>query len=326
MATGITANLSLPYPLPTDQVNVSGDIEQLAIKMDNIFEEETQDIAAAMWSGGEFSNGLLAPTYDDTTGKMSMSLTQDIQTTASPQFVSLTLTGDITTTSTSFNLLNTIVETLNFATQATTINVGSSSSVSNFGGDINLSSGKSFKINNVEIINETSIASSVVSSSLTSVGTITSGTWSATEISVDKGGTGLTSIPTNGQILIGNGSGYSLSSLTAGSGINIVNDSGSITIEASTTFTLPDQTGNSGKFLFTDGSVESWSFVPQSSVTDLVSDLALKAPLDSPSFSGTPTAPTASSSTSTTQIATTEFVSEKIDEEFHSRSFMLMGA
>ena len=44
------------------------------------------------------------------------------------------------------------------------------------------------------------------SSSLTTVGTITSGVWSGTAIDVSKGGTGLTSIPA-GQILFGNGAG-----------------------------------------------------------------------------------------------------------------------
>jgi len=46
----------------------------------------------------------------------------------------------------------------------------------------------------------------------------------------------------------------------------------------------------------------------QSSVTNLTSDLALKAPLASPALTGTPTAPTASSGTDTTQVATTAFV------------------
>lgn len=40
--------------------------------------------------------------------------------------------------------------------------------------------------------------------------------------------------------------------------------------------------------------------------------LALKAPLDSPSLTGTPTAPTATAGTNTTQIATTAFVSAAI--------------
>lgn len=44
--------------------------------------------------------------------------------------------------------------------------------------DWNLPTGKVFKINNVSILSATALGSSVVSSSLTSVGTITTGTWS----------------------------------------------------------------------------------------------------------------------------------------------------
>lgn len=46
----------------------------------------------------------------------------------------------------------------------------------------------------------------------------------------------------------------------------------------------------------------------QSQVTSLVADLALKAPLASPALTGTPTAPTATGGTNTTQLATTAFV------------------
>ena len=48
--------------------------------------------------------------------------------------------------------------------------------------------------------------------------------------------------------------------------------------------------------------------IAQSDVTNLVSDLALKAPLASPALTGTPTAPTAPAANNTTQIATTAFV------------------
>lgn len=47
---------------------------------------------------------------------------------------------------------------------------------------------------------------------------------------VASGGTGLSTIPTNGQLLIGNGTGYTLSTLTAGSGVSITNGAGSIGI------------------------------------------------------------------------------------------------
>ena len=46
----------------------------------------------------------------------------------------------------------------------------------------------------------------------------------------------------------------------------------------------------------------------QSDVTNLVTDLAAKAPLASPALTGTPTAPSAAVDTNTTQVATTAFV------------------
>lgn len=50
-----------------------------------------------------------------------------------------------------------------------------------------------------------------------------------------------------------------------------------------------------------------------SDVTNLSTQLAAKAPLASPTFTGTPAAPTASAGTNTTQIATTAFVNDAID-------------
>jgi hypothetical protein len=47
---------------------------------------------------------------------------------------------------------------------------------------------------------------------------------------VINGGTGLSSIPSNGQLLIGNGSGYTLRTLGAGAGITVTNGSGTIVV------------------------------------------------------------------------------------------------
>jgi hypothetical protein len=81
-------------------------------------------------------------------------------------------------------------------------------------------------------------------SSLGTVGTITSGTWNATTIAVDRGGTGQTTY-TNGQLLIGNTTGNTLtkSTLTAGTGITVTNGSGSITIAATGAGLLPTTGG-----------------------------------------------------------------------------------
>jgi hypothetical protein len=51
---------------------------------------------------------------------------------------------------------------------------------------------------------------------------------------------------------------------------------------------------------------------PQSDITSLVSDLAAKAPLASPTLTGVPAAPTATPGTNTTQIATTAFVTAAV--------------
>jgi hypothetical protein len=47
---------------------------------------------------------------------------------------------------------------------------------------------------------------------------------------IAKGGTNLTTVPSNGQLLIGNGTGYTVAGLTAGSGITITPGAGTISI------------------------------------------------------------------------------------------------
>ena len=56
-----------------------------------------------------------------------------------------------------------------------------------------------------ETLTGTTLKSTVTGSSLTSVGTITSGEWSGTAVAIQKGGTGLTTVGTNGQVLTSNG-------------------------------------------------------------------------------------------------------------------------
>jgi len=101
--------------------------------------------------------------------------------------------------------------------------------------DVDLASGKEFKINGASILNATTLGSSVVSSSLTSVGTIGTGTWNGTEVGVAYGGTGLTTAPAANKILIGNGTGYDLKTLTAGTNVTFSSDADSLTISASGT-------------------------------------------------------------------------------------------
>jgi len=81
--------------------------------------------------------------------------------------------------------------------------------------NINVATGKTYKINSVDVLTATSLGSTVTGSSLTSVGTIGTGVWNGTTIGVAYGGTGLTTY-TTGQILYASAS-STLAGLTASS-------------------------------------------------------------------------------------------------------------
>lgn len=100
---------------------------------------------------------------------------------------------------------------------------------------LNLYTGNTYQINNVSVLSSTTLGSSVVTSSLTAVGTLTSGAWNATTIGTQYGGTGLSIVPTtinDGDLLIGDNAGdaFVKATLSAGTGISITNGGGSITI------------------------------------------------------------------------------------------------
>jgi hypothetical protein len=72
-------------------------------------------------------------------------------------------------------------------------------------GDTNLSSGYVYRINGTSVLSASSLGTGVTNSSLTALGTITTGTWSGSIISGLYGGTGYTSY-SKGDILVGAGS------------------------------------------------------------------------------------------------------------------------
>lgn len=109
---------------------------------------------------------------------------------------------------------------------------------------LNLLSGKSYYINGTNVLSSSALGSGITDSNLTSVGTLNSGTWNASTIAVNKGGTGQTTY-TDGQLLIGDTAtgGLSKTTLTAGSNISITNGNGTISIAATntnTTYTAGD--------------------------------------------------------------------------------------
>lgn len=115
---------------------------------------------------------------------------------------------------------------------------------------------------------------------ITTLGTVATGTWSATTIAVNKGGTGQTSY-TDGQLLIGNSTGNTLTkaTLTQGTGITITNGSGAITVANASPMVypgagIPNSTGS------------AWGTSYTTSGSGTVVALATGASLTTPSLSG----------------------------------------
>ena len=118
-----------------------------------------------------------------------------------------------------------------------------------FSEHVDLASGKEIRIGGTKVLDATSLGSGVVSSSLTSVGTIGTGVWEGTAVAPGYGGTGQTSY-TDGQLLIGKTDGsLAKATLTQGSGVTITNGDGTISISATGsggTVTSVDVAGGTG--------------------------------------------------------------------------------
>ena len=101
-----------------------------------------------------------------------------------------------------------------------------------FNQNVELGAGLSYRIDGAQVLSKTALGSGVIGSSLTSVGTLSQGTWQAGVIAPAYGGTGQSAY-TDGQILIGNSntSGLSKATLTSGNGIDISNGNGTIAID-----------------------------------------------------------------------------------------------
>ena len=191
---------------------------------------------------------------------------------------------------------------------------------------INLASTKELKINGTSVLSGTTLGSGVTGSSLTSVGTIATGTWNGTAIAVANGGTGSTStsdartalglaigtdvqaynstlaavaggtytgddsIATVGTVTAGTWSATEIALNKGGTGATTQAGAANAVLPAqasaagqylksdgtnvswATVDALPSQTGNSGKYLTTNGSAASWAtlVVPIVTGTDTV--------------------------------------------------------
>jgi hypothetical protein len=106
-------------------------------------------------------------------------------------------------------------------------------------------------------------------SSLTSIGTIGTGTWQGSVVGVTYGGTGINgSSAANGKLLIGNGTGYTLANLTAGNNVTVTNGSGTISLASVPTgsdtyiaFNSSGAWGGNNGFVYDETSVVSLGVV-----------------------------------------------------------------
>ncbi|MBI2054492.1 MAG: hypothetical protein HYT39_00095, partial [Candidatus Sungbacteria bacterium] len=109
---------------------------------------------------------------------------------------------------------------------------------------LNLGSGGDLQINGTSVLNATTLGSGVTGSSLTSVGTITSGTWTGATIAVANGGTGATTLTgvlkgngTSAFTAAANGTDYTLitgTTCSAGQHVSAITASGGVTCSADT--------------------------------------------------------------------------------------------
>jgi hypothetical protein len=125
-----------------------------------------------------------------------------------------------------------------------------------FSDHIDLANGKGFYINGTSVLNATTLGSGVTGSSLTGLGTVTTGTWQASTIGIGYGGTGQTSY-VDGELLIGKTVGNTLvkATLSGGTGIDITNGSGSISIDIDSTVVTTNDSGTVTSTMIENGTI-----------------------------------------------------------------------
>lgn len=113
---------------------------------------------------------------------------------------------------------------------ASSVNAGQRLIISDESGSVSSTNFITVQKSGSDLINGAS--SAIIRTPFATVSLISDGSskWTFDVTGVARGGTGLTTLPTNGQLAIGNGNGYTLNTLSSGTGILVTNAAGSITI------------------------------------------------------------------------------------------------
>ena len=128
----------------------------------------------------------------------------------------------------------------------------------------NLSSGNEYKIDNTSVLSSSTLGTGVTNSSLTSVGTISSGVWAGTSITSKYGGTGFTTY-NKGDLLAGSGS--SLVILPVGSNSYVLTANSTQT--SGLAWTAASTIGTTTVGSPTDGSINDGFFTAWTSATSI---------------------------------------------------------
>jgi hypothetical protein len=202
VTSAIQTQIDLKAPLanPTFTGTVAG-VTATHVGLGNV--DNTSDankpVSTATQTALDLKANLSAPTFTGTVSAASLTLSGD-----------LTVNGTTTTinsTTLSVDDKNIVIGDVETPTDTTadgggitlkgatdkTINWVDATDAWTSSEDFNLVTGKSYEIAGTSVLSGSTLGSGITASSLTSVGTITSGTWNGTTIAVANGGTGITS-------------------------------------------------------------------------------------------------------------------------------------
>lgn len=230
--------------------------------------------------------------------------------------IALFSAGDFNVSSGEVTIKNSGVDNAQLANSSFTIN----------GTSINLGETSTITAN-AATLTGTMLPVTVVGSSLTSVGTLTTGVWNGSPVGIAYGGTGQATAPLALTALLPTQTGNSGKYLkTSGSeaswGALTVSDISEITASAAELNILDGATLSTSELNYVDGVTSSiqtqidakLATATASSTYETITNVNLKADIASPTFTGVPSAPTANSTTNTTQVATTAFVKSVISD------------